>query len=227
MKYTHLAAGAATIILVVVFATARLPDAEYKTAPLDMVGIDTLEVLGDETVQIVIGTRATTATIRYQDTRDNSISQRRSGTRLIVKPQLADGEATIEVPSVLQNFVVRSASFRADHAPARAVVRTRSYVDWEGDVGELVLLDDRSRTRCSERCRTYFSVGKGDIGLLRVQSPDGRVELSSPGNIRRAELRLGRGDLTLQEAKRLDNIELLAEPGGQSAADAAADESFR
>lgn len=234
MKYAPLLAGAAILMLMGVYATADYPSPETKTVPLDTTGITTLEMRGDSGAEIVISSRRSPS-YSFTDVKGNKVSVLRSGDRLTIDAKVEDYRGVhVVVPPGVRSFLVRSATLEAEQPLERVELVVSHFVDWSGDVDELVMRDGiktrqdkESGCRCKDSDRRNLTISEGRIGTLQVFSVDTSVDITEPEKIGHAILRLGRGELTLKEVKRLDHIELVTEPDDDSTPDDVADDLTR
>ncbi|MFT3807236.1 hypothetical protein [Arenimonas sp.] len=227
MKLAPWLAGTSLALLLATVATAKYADPASKTVALDVKGVHILEVRGDADVSIEISARRVPS-YTYRVAEGNDVSVERVGERLMIRAKSGSSmNLGIAIPPTIDTFVVEGAGFEAEAPIERAIIGASGYVHWSGDVDKLVFHDGGVPCDCKTRPHGNFTVRKGRIGELQVLSGGADVNLHRPSTIGKAELRLGDGDLTVNNARRLEHIHLIADPAGPDDEDDDDEHSWR
>ena len=224
MKLAPMVAGGTLGLVLLVLSTAKAVSPPNKRQPLDVAGIDTLEIRTSGLS--IVGINADEpAFLFYQDSVEAKVGLRRNGSVLVVDADVGDyAPLRISVPPSVHRFILREGEINA-HVPVQEVEVQARAVTWTGDVGRLVLrgsaLPEAKAGEC--QCKSNnFAVDKGRVGELRAYSTNGRLTLEKPDDIGAAYAQLGPdGRVSVTSARRFDHIHLLKE--GAEAPPASAD----
>jgi hypothetical protein len=120
----------------------------------------------------------------------------------------------IHVPASVRSMEVQGANILTKERLQSMYVSSSDGVTWDGDIARLDLRDTADHgepgdTACGCSA-TSFTVSHGRIAELLVRSSHGILRLSEPDKIDAAYAWLGeKGGVSLEKARRFDNIHLL------------------
>jgi len=217
MKSAPLVAGSALGLLLLALATANPFAPLRRVVPLDFTGIDTVEFHGTEP-QIQISS-SQTAQASYMDNADRTLEVRRTGSRLVITAPSKEYffDVQLSVPASVRALDVQGARIVAKERLQSMQVSSSREITWDGDVARLDLRDTADHSKhvvdddddCS--CGgTTFTLSDGHIDELVVRSPHGHLRLNESDKINAVYAWLGeKGNVSLEKARRFDNIHLL------------------
>jgi hypothetical protein len=216
MKSAPLVAGSALGLLLLALATANPFAPLRKVVPLDFTGIDTVEFHGAEPQIQISSSQA--AQVSYMDNVDRTLDVRRSGSRLVITAPSREYffDVQLNVPASVRMLDVQGARIVAKERLQSMQVSSSKELTWDGDIARLDLRDtaDHSKhTVDDDDCScdgTSFTLSDGHIDELVVRSSHGHLRLNESDKIDAVYAWLGeKGNVSLEKARRFDNIHLL------------------
>lgn len=208
MKIAPLLVAGTLAMLLLVAGTAKRVVLADRSIPLDVVGIEVLEVDGDEHgAEIAINSKAR-ASVNLGGDHDSNVAVVRRGNILAVRYKSSNFSSVhIVVPASIRRFELNSrATITALDRVADLQVRTSGNLTWKGDAEKLRVTGIGGwRGACAQS----LVVEAGSIGRLDIVSPSASVGLGEADRIGVAEIDAGRGGrLSLAGATHLENIHL-------------------
>jgi hypothetical protein len=188
--------------------------------PLDLSGIDTLQVATDSAQVVIDATRRPVVRrVAWREAEPHAIVMHREGRTLALdiepdKDGNRQGELHIVVPPTLRHLVLNGSGNVVAESPMTAFdIEVGSYLYWHGDVADLRVLHRAPRVDCNADCgdTLHFS---GHIDALRVTTWDGNISLDQADALGPTTLALGpKGALSLQKVRRVPEIMLVPYDG--------------
>lgn len=218
MKATPFVFLAAVGLLTVAIAVPQRVEPPKQTLALDGEGVTSMRVEGDVEVQIDYTPGCDcgeppedpqkTPSVRWPSDGEGRIDVRRDGdTLVLVATGLEGAEIQVLPPAGIRSFDIGRGTLSSTEPLPPTSVRTRGSFGWAADTEALDIVQTPTPECLAEDyCFVFVNVG-GRIDDVQIDAGFAQVKLSAPQDFRRAVVRLApESDLTLEDARRIDNV---------------------
>ncbi|HQZ31029.1 MAG TPA: hypothetical protein PLG89_04110 [Arenimonas sp.] len=241
MRRTRLTFLAALGLYVAALLLPRDAPETTATVPLDMTGIDELEVVSDSSVNVRLDA-ASANWLDYPPGKDHHVTVTREGRRLrIVSDVPGYRPLNISIRPTVGKLVVRDASIVAGPVLEAMVVETTGAIEWRGSVTDLTVVDlnpwydhaaadpaavpangaEAAAAAAADAFAARLDIESGRIQNLSVTTRGSVVTLADPDTLGRITLTLGqRARYSIGSASRIPDITLLPHPADAQAPEA-------
>lgn len=195
MKLAPWVGGAAVMVLLGVAGWSRSEPCvceRGKATPLDFSGIDTLEVVGGNHPDIVLGGKP----LEYSQPLDYAVTVERRGSALRVVAGDTDIHLTVTAPASLRRLVLsEGGDVNAEKGSVGDLtIEVHGSVSWKGDARSLRLLHRGAIKPCAQdewRCNAEVTFWSGNIERFEARLPEGSMTLHDPDGVERLVVALG------------------------------------
>lgn len=218
------------IFFAAIAASQRNPNLEKPVQiPLDFNGIDTLVVSSEHVANIRLRNDVkptmSYGNEYYNDRDENNAELKavRLGTKLVITMDHARGYGDLEiiVPSSVRRLVVDQANIEANVNAVSLEVQASGFLNWSGAARALHIHDSRIyKDGCKSECVSRFTIAKGQIDELFVETLKGAVILEASEQLKSIRLSLGPDALlSVNHVGTLKSIQILEFPAQEVSVD--------
>lgn len=201
------------------------------TLPLDLTGIEEVEVISPSGVGILFASAASPQ-LQYPVGTKHHVTVTRDGRRMRIVSDVDRYQALdIRLTPAVRKLVVPSAMIRASTGLEALDIESSGGLRWEGDATTLSINDvtppwpagsagesPTGEAACAPNCGSHLEIGAGRIDHLLVTTAASRVSLTQVDTIARTTLSLGHdARFSIEQASRIPDITLLPHPADAKA----------
>ena len=203
MKITPIVFCAALAIFLATLASSKhipLDNTETKV-PLNFVGIDTLEIRSDYTVQISVREDIASSlsysfdSAPYESNGDEKTPAHNikiTGNKMLIsKEDGRYGDFLIVIPSTVKNLIIHDATVTTLLPVETMHVQVSRSLEWQGDAGNVRISDSRDYSDPAQGCSSDIVINSGAIDNLFVETKKGMIKLKALDQIKSATLQAG------------------------------------
>ena len=219
MKRTSFTFLAAVGLYLAALVLPREAPEDTVFVPMDMAGIDEVEVVAPFSVSVLI-TRAGSPQLAYPVGEGHLVTVTREGRRLRIVSNIESYRALdLRLAPGVRKLVIPGADISADARLDTLVIESSGGLQWSGDVAKLRIVDSspplpgEEARACARFCGDELRIEEGRIGELSVSTPRSSVLLSEMDSIGRTTLALGKhATFSIEQASRMPDITLRPYP---------------
>lgn len=227
MKRTSLTFLAAVGLYLAALVLPREAPEETVLLPLDLVGIDEVEVVSPVNVGIIF-TRSASPQLQYPVGKGHRVTVTREGRRLRIVSNVEGYQGLgLRLAPGLRKLVVPGAEIDAEVRLDSLAIESSGGLLWSGDAARLRVVDtsralsEEESRACAQYCDDALKIQEGRIGDLSVSTRRSSVLLTEVDTIDRTTLTLGKGaTFSIEQASRMPDITLLPYPAQAQAPEA-------
>ncbi|MGH8110029.1 MAG: hypothetical protein ACREO1_15080 [Arenimonas sp.] len=227
MKIAPIMFCASLAIFFATIATSqRNPELEKPVqVPLDFSGIDTLEVLAGQGVNISLRNDVKPTMSygnKYYNNRDEDNAELKAvrlGNKLVISMEDVHGYGNLEIvmPSSVRRLIVDQVNIEANVNDVSLDMQVSGSLNWNGAAHSLRIRDSRIyKSGCKDECVSYFTIRKGQIDELSLETLKGVVTLEASEQLKSTHLLLGPdAALSVNHVESLKSIQISDFPAQQ------------
>ncbi len=136
MKYASMAIGGALVLYLLGIAVSKPIESARTSVPLDLAGIDTLEIIAGKYPATIAVAQRRAATMSYAASKSAQVTITRRGNIMQLSPNFDEyGNLKLVVSPAIKTLVVGSAQIESEVPLDSLSINATGSISWKGQVG--------------------------------------------------------------------------------------------